>query len=186
MQGKEGSVSKLPGDHLEVLLARQIADEGIISPHRNHKFHNGRRWEFDFAWPGVIGGAFFHSLALEVEGGSWIRGRHTTGKGFENDCRKYAAANEHGWVVLRVTSSMVKSGEALDLLKRVILRADHLPVDATGLCHPLRADSTVAAPIVRSTSRRSKAAKGSTRSVERGKEAGSRRPTRRQKRRRGR
>lgn len=175
---------KLPEGHLEDLFARQIADEGIITPHRRFKFHNGRRWEFDFAWPGVLGGSFFHSLAFEVEGGSWIRGRHTTGVGFEKDCRKYAAANEHGWMVLRATSGMVNDGTAIRLLKRVILRPDHLPVDSAGLCHPLSEDSTGSVTTAASTSTRRNRGSGITRCAGKGNSRASRRPTRRPPRRR--
>ena len=169
---------KLPEGHLEDLFARQIADEGIITPHRRFKFHNGRRWEFDFAWPGVLGGPFFHSLAFEVEGGSWIRGRHTTGVGFEKDCRKYGAANEHGWMVLRATSGMVNDGSAIRLLRRVILRPDYLPVDSAGLCHPLLEGSTGPVSIASKTSIRPRLGRGTTKCV--GKEKGQerRRPTR--------
>jgi len=63
----------------------------------------------------------WHCIAAEVEGGVWLpKGRHTTGKGFEADCRKYGEAMALGWRVLRVTPSMIKSGEAIALLRRVL------------------------------------------------------------------
>ncbi len=70
-------------------------------------------WRFDFSWPG-------QQIAAEVEGGTWSGGRHTRGKGYENDCRKYNAAILHGWRVYRFTSDMVKSGEAVRVLQRAL------------------------------------------------------------------
>ena len=58
-------------------------------------------------------------LAVEVEGGSWIHGRHVRGRGFEADCEKYNAAVLLGWRILRFTPAMVESGAALSAVKRV-------------------------------------------------------------------
>jgi very-short-patch-repair endonuclease len=67
-------------------------------------------WRFDFAWVD-------RKIAVEIEGGTWSGGRHTRGKGFEEDCRKYNAATFHGWQVYRFTSSQVNSGEAVKFIK---------------------------------------------------------------------
>lgn len=48
-------------------------------------------------------------VAVELEGGTWTRGRHVQPKGFENDCRKYNAAAILGWTVFRLTGSMLKN-----------------------------------------------------------------------------
>ena len=59
-------------------------------------------------------------IVVEVEGGTWAKGRHTRGKGFENDCRKYNSAALLGYRVLRFTTNMVNSGEALKVIKEVL------------------------------------------------------------------
>jgi hypothetical protein len=65
------------------------------------------------AWPTKM-------VALELEGGVYVLGRHTRGIGYENDCRKYAEASILGWRVIRVTPNMVKSGEAIDIISRIL------------------------------------------------------------------
>ena len=59
-------------------------------------------------------------LAVEVEGGSWSGGRHTSGAGFAADCEKYNEATLRGWRVLRVTGAHVKSGAAVEWLRRAV------------------------------------------------------------------
>jgi very-short-patch-repair endonuclease len=73
--------------------------------------HDSRRrgWRFDFAYPSI-------KVALEVEGGVFQQGRHTTGAGFTADVEKYNAAALDGWLVLRATAAHVKSGKAIQWL----------------------------------------------------------------------
>jgi hypothetical protein len=59
-------------------------------------------------------------LAVEVEGGTWIAGRHTSGSGFAADCEKYNEAIIAGWRILRVTPAMIEGGKALDYIERAI------------------------------------------------------------------
>ena len=39
----------------------------------------------------------------EYEGGVWTKGRHTRGKGYINDTKKYNLAVMNGWKLLRYT-----------------------------------------------------------------------------------
>ena len=59
-------------------------------------------------------------VALEVEGGHWVNGRHSRGSGFQADCIKYSTAAVMGWRVLRFTTDQVKSGMALQMLQQAI------------------------------------------------------------------
>ena len=68
---------------------------GLPKPVAELQFEPLRRWRFDYAWPEA-------KIALEVEGGVWSGGRHTTGKGFVGDMAKYNRAACLGWRVLRV------------------------------------------------------------------------------------
>jgi hypothetical protein len=86
---------------------------GMAQPDTEYRFHDTRQWRFDFAWPD-------YCLAVEVEGGQWINGRHQRGKGFEDDCEKYNEAALDGWMVFRFTGDMVKDGRALEMLLRCL------------------------------------------------------------------
>lgn len=118
---------------LEDLFSRQ-ARELVLWPFvREYRFCPNRRWRFDFFWPSA-------GLAVEIEGGSWIQGRHQRGSGFESDAEKYLAAIEHGFLVLRVTGKMVKSGRAAAAAGHALGLGQHLnrgasATGATGLCH---------------------------------------------------
>lgn len=70
-------------------------------PTPEHKFMAKRRFRFDFAFVG-------QKLAIEIEGGTWMRGRHNRAQGFEQDCSKYNLAVLEGWRVLRYTGDMLK------------------------------------------------------------------------------
>jgi len=102
---------------LEETLALQIAADALPAPEQEYRFHCVRKWRFDFAWPELM-------LGVEVEGGTWIRGRHTRGYGFEKDCEKYNEAALEGWLVLRFTGGMVRDGRALSIIKRAMERME--------------------------------------------------------------
>lgn len=73
-------------------------------------------WRFDFAYPE-------QQLAIEVEGGGWTGGRHTRGAGFAEDLRKYDAAMRLGWVVYRVDGALIRTGQAVKTIKRLLERS---------------------------------------------------------------
>lgn len=85
--------------------------DGLV---REFRFAPPRRWRFDFAWPAS-------QLAVEVEGGTWQKSRHTTGNGFEADCEKYNTATTLGWRVLRVTPRQIHQGEAIEWIEKCLL-----------------------------------------------------------------
>ena len=96
--------------HLEESYYMQLARLEVPRPEREFKFHPTRKWRADFAWPERF-------LLVEIEGGVYSRGRHTRGKGFENDMTKYNAATMAGFKLLRFSGGMVSSGEAANKTK---------------------------------------------------------------------
>jgi hypothetical protein len=104
----------------EAILAVQIRAAGLPEPEREVVFAPPRRFRFDFAWRCEHGCRSF--VAVEVEGATWVAGRHTRGVGFENDCKKLNLAAIEGWCVLRFTPAMIRSGEAVKTLEKALTR----------------------------------------------------------------
>ncbi len=98
---------------IEELLAWQMKITGLPKPKREFRFHDTRRWRFDFAYPE-------YRLGIEVEGGTWVQGRHSRGAGFEKDCEKYSEAAILGWLIIRMTTDMVKDGRGIAFVKRAL------------------------------------------------------------------
>lgn len=80
---------------------------------KEYKFHPTRKWRFDYAIPA-------HKIALEVEGGVWTGGRHTSPKGFLGDMEKYNTATAMGWRLLRTTPERLCSNETLQMVRDII------------------------------------------------------------------
>ena len=70
-------------------------------------------WRFDFAF-------IEQKLAVEVEGGAFVGGRHTRGAGFTGDILKYHNAMALGWTVYRCDGALVKNGQAVALIERLV------------------------------------------------------------------
>ena len=98
------------GSNPEITLFLLMGDAGIPMPEREYMFAQPRNWRADFAWVDK-------RLIVEVEGGVWTQGRHTTGSGFTDDCKKYNTASILGWTVLRFTPDMIYDGTAISMLK---------------------------------------------------------------------
>jgi len=93
-------------------LARDLACYKVLVV-REYQFDKARRWRADFAIPSKM-------LLIEIEGGSWVNGRHNRGSGMEADCVKYCTAVLRGWRVLRFTTSQVISGYAIDTILQAV------------------------------------------------------------------
>ena len=98
---------------LEDTLAWQMQAAGLPAFERELTFHRGRRWRFDFTYRPAM-------LAVEVQGGIYSGGRHTTGAGYERDAEKLNQAAIDGWRVLYVTGPMIRDGRALDTVMRAL------------------------------------------------------------------
>lgn len=85
---------------------------GIPAPQAEVKVLPSRRWRFDFAWSE-------YKIALEIEGGVWVGGRHTRAKGFIDDLEKYNAAALAGWTVYRIVPDWIEGGELALLLEKM-------------------------------------------------------------------
>jgi len=89
----------------------------IVGGVQEYMFHPERRWRFDYAWPE-------NKVAMEVEGGAWVRGRHTRGAGFVKDMEKYNAAASLGWRVFRFTPAQVRRFEHVPVILEAIQKKE--------------------------------------------------------------
>ncbi len=95
------------GTH-EVAFMQMLQDAGLPAAQVEYRFCSARRWRFDFAWPD-------YRLAIEIDGGAWIQGRHNRGRGFVADREKDLGAFRLGWCVLHITPEQMP--EAIDALR---------------------------------------------------------------------
>jgi very-short-patch-repair endonuclease len=78
------------------------------------RFHKERKWRFDYCHERT-------RVAIELDGGIFSKGRHTTAKGFQGDCDKFNAAAEDGFYVFRLATGMVTQ-ERVETIIRTIRR----------------------------------------------------------------
>ena len=76
------------------LFHRVLKKSVYPDPIKEYKFHKKRKWRIDFCWPQYM-------LAFEIEGGIFVQGRHTRGKGFLGDIYKYNEIELQGFTLLR-------------------------------------------------------------------------------------
>ena len=69
----------------------------LPEPEAEYRFHPTRRWRFDYCFVDA-------RLAVELDGGIYIRGRHNRAAGFIADCDKMNAATLLGYRILRYTT----------------------------------------------------------------------------------
>lgn len=92
----------------ERVLFHQIVEAGLPEPTREHRFWPERKFRFDLAYPD-------RKIAIEID--SMV---HRTKGRFVSDVVKYREAAIQGWCVLRFLPKEVRSGAALDDIKRVV------------------------------------------------------------------
>ena len=109
----------------EQTLQAQLEQAGIAFE-SEYRFHPERRWRADFVasdadhWELFGPSAAPFVVLIEIDGGSWVAGRHTRGKGFENDLDKLNAAALLGYRVLRFTPAMVADGRAFAVIREAL------------------------------------------------------------------
>ena len=101
-------MSQLEEEFLWLLKA-----EGLPLPDaREFRFHPVRRWRVDFCYSDLM-------LAVEIEGGEWVNGRHN--RALAKDAEKYNELVLLGYRLLRFTGSQLKTGVAVTHMRRALL-----------------------------------------------------------------
>lgn len=100
-------------EHLELTLLQQIRQAGLPEPARQLKLIEGREWSWDFVYPENM-------ITIEVQGGTWGLGAHSSGAGIARDCEKNNAAAMACWCCLAFTVDQIRSGYALDTIRKAL------------------------------------------------------------------
>lgn len=96
-----------------IAFLKMCLDARLAEPIMEYRFHPEREWRFDFAWPE-------RKVALEVDGGIWVKGRHTRGSGWLKDTEKLNAAATLGWRMLRCTPQQLASADMIQTVKAAL------------------------------------------------------------------
>lgn len=96
-----------------LLLNGLLNSVGMPPATPEHHFHPTRQWRMDYSWPQ-------YKVALEIEGGVFIGGRHTSGMGFVGDMEKYNEAACLGWLILRCQPKDLLTIKVLDWITKCI------------------------------------------------------------------
>jgi hypothetical protein len=79
---------------------RQLLKDAKIEFTEEHKFCKDRKWRFDFVLlPKKV------KIAIEINGGIYLKGKHNYGTAYEKDLEKINTAQILGWIVLQYTPS---------------------------------------------------------------------------------
>jgi len=106
------AIGSIPSS-LEAAFARIVRGLKFPTPTREYRFDPVRKWRFDFAWPD-------QKVAVELDGGIWTKGGHSTGSGIMRDMEKSNAAQLDGWLVLRFSDKHLEDGSAIEQTKRAL------------------------------------------------------------------
>ena len=98
---------------LEDLFAFQLDSAGLTGYIREYQAIPGRRFRFDFAFVA-------ERLLVEINGGTYTRGGHSTGLGIKRDYIKQNLCQLAGYKLLTFDSDMVKSGQALEFTEKML------------------------------------------------------------------
>jgi hypothetical protein len=102
------------------LHLQELQAEFSLNIYREFRFHPTRNWRFDFALIERKDLRGAGGIAIEIDGGSWIQGRHNTGSGSAKDREKFNEAARLKWLILKFTPLEVKRGEAFDFIKGML------------------------------------------------------------------
>lgn len=97
----------------ELALLQQIRAVGLPEPEREYVFVPGRKYRADFCFPDA-------GLLIEVEGGVYGRGGHSTGHGITRDIEKGNAAVLEGYRVIRCSGEHVTNGVCLTWIEQAL------------------------------------------------------------------
>lgn len=98
---------------LEEAFAFQVRALGLPEPEREVCAIPGRKFRFDFCFRAA-------KLLIEINGGTYTKAAHSTGGGIARDYEKLNLAQLAGWRVLMFDGKAVKSGTAIEVVRKAL------------------------------------------------------------------
>lgn len=98
---------------LEDLFAFQLDSLGVTGYVREFRAIPGRKFRYDFAF-------VEEKLLVEINGGTYTKGAHSTGAGIARDYEKANLACLAGWRCLSFDGKAVRSGEAVEVVRKAL------------------------------------------------------------------
>lgn len=80
-------------------LLQWIEELRLPFPQKEYQPGITRKFRFDYAWLDV-------KIAVELNGATWTKGAHSTGRGIQRDYVKLNYCQILGWLVIQFDSSM--------------------------------------------------------------------------------
>ena len=102
---------------LENLFAFQLDAAGLTQYVRGYQAIPGRKFRFDFAF-------LREWLLVEINGGTYSKGAHSTGTGIARDYEKFRLGQACGWEVYPFDTKEVKNGAALAAVEKYLRGAE--------------------------------------------------------------
>ena len=98
---------------LEETFAFQLRTLGLTDYVREYQAIEGRKLRFDFCFENA-------RLLVEINGGTFTKGGHSTGLGIRRDYEKNNLAQLAGWRCLMFDGAAVRSGEAVEIVRKAL------------------------------------------------------------------
>ena len=98
---------------LEENFAFQLNALGLTDYVREYHAIEGRRFLWDFCFEA-------ERLLVEINGGTFTKGGHSTGLGIRRDYEKNNLAQLAGWRCLMFDGEAVRSGEAVEIVRKAL------------------------------------------------------------------
>jgi len=93
-----------------VIVANWFRSVGLPEPQFEVRFHPSRKWRWDLAWVPQL-------VALEIDGGIWIRGGHNRGAQMKKDWEKANCGQLMGWKVFRCEPRDLTTMATADMIR---------------------------------------------------------------------
>lgn len=110
--------------HSPCIIKGFFKSHGIPTPEFEYIFAEelGRKWRFDICWPvyDTPKGQKFPYVAVEIQGGIFIQGRHSRGAAMLKEWEKLNAAACLGWRLLYCQPKDLLTAEMASLIKHAL------------------------------------------------------------------